>query len=580
MRDRFFESPMAWVAAGMTAILLGGTVQAANLVLIDEDFETDLSAWEEHTLTTGGLSFDDDRLPTTLSAPGDAFGGGLNYPGSQAIAYQNSEPQGSIGRYVTIKFPGAVAPGTYRAEIEADIYSWSDNSDAWRAGNYILILTDNAYDNLNYVWDGNDGGLSGGDYFGAGLAANDGMDPEEGIMVRSWHGWIPFFRDDDLGFPKDLSLSGVWNRIRIEPEGTVFQDVNLNGIDAGDDVTADLDLLAQPTACTQVGGVATGFCNEVITQSGDIEIRLLMFNKGDAGQSAGWDNLTINLYDPSDLVNPVWTFSEDFETPDPLAQGWEGNVYLPYHNIPRIFEVNDPLLLGDTGSPGSKSFGYAEDRNVNTPVNFAWISQKFPSVVNPGTYTLRVSGDRYVRKDNVIDPYRVGNRTYFLYDSNYDNDADFDPDTDTPEDGISSPLWPGGLFGVPDVNGVWQQYGPLEEQFTTTTGNLEFRLSLHDKSGGPEAVAWDNILVELVSVCNVPRFDSDDDGDVDGVDFANLQLCLTDSGITEECICFNANTDDALNAADISAFLDCAMTSGPSVPVDPSCEDGLAFPGS
>lgn len=85
--------------------------------------------------------------------------------------------------------------------------------------------------------------------------------------------------------------------------------------------------------------------------------------------------------------------------------------------------------------------------------------------------------------------------------------------------------------------------------------------------------------------CHTPFADADGDGDVDAVDFAVLQRCLTGD---EEghppipanptyCTCFDrAGTVGAIDAADVEAFLNC-MT-GPMIPhathPNPNCVDG------
>ncbi|MBI4581277.1 MAG: hypothetical protein HY718_16360 [Planctomycetes bacterium] len=76
--------------------------------------------------------------------------------------------------------------------------------------------------------------------------------------------------------------------------------------------------------------------------------------------------------------------------------------------------------------------------------------------------------------------------------------------------------------------------------------------------------------------CNNPRFDADEDGDVDMVDFAAFQACLTGSGgsngplDTVHCHCFDADHDDDIDVSDFDAFALCG--SGAGVLADTACD--------
>lgn len=78
-------------------------------------------------------------------------------------------------------------------------------------------------------------------------------------------------------------------------------------------------------------------------------------------------------------------------------------------------------------------------------------------------------------------------------------------------------------------------------------------------------------------VCNDPRFDADDDGDVDMVDFAAFQRCLTGpmfaGSIAEGCECFDWNlveADGRINVEDFAAFQGCGTAAGEQA--DPDCD--------
>jgi hypothetical protein len=97
--------------------------------------------------------------------------------------------------------------------------------------------------------------------------------------------------------------------------------------------------------------------------------------------------------------------------------------------------------------------------------------------------------------------------------------------------------------------------------------------------GSPSSVVVDNIVLYGISGCNVPFADTDGDGDVDGDDFGQLQLCLTGSGyggvLPEECLCLDHVQDGSIDQADRSAFEDCAT--GPDIlhatNPNPNCDE-------
>ncbi len=187
-------------------------------------------------------------------------------------------------------------------------------------------------------------------------------------------------------------------------------------------------------------------------------------------------------------------------------------------------------------------------------------------------------------KNDVPQPFAVGNFLHVITDGNYDDPA-VDPEEDM-SPGFSVGYWD----GFPDVtnNGVWV-HEVVEQPFSTSTGDVEVRLSYRMKEPFKQVVAWDNVSLTLIPpapVCNNPelRFDQDNDGDVDGDDFAFFQLCHTDADDplfiydAETCRCMNSDGDLDIDSADFNAFLNCANTSGPDVPADIACDDGLADP--
>jgi hypothetical protein len=98
--------------------------------------------------------------------------------------------------------------------------------------------------------------------------------------------------------------------------------------------------------------------------------------------------------------------------------------------------------------------------------------------------------------------------------------------------------------------------------------------------GAPAAVHADGLTFEF-SPCHDPFADTDQDGDVDQLDFAFFQICFSGSGnpFPEEpsyCSCldvegWDGNPDGDIDSADLVLFEDCA--SGPDVPADTTCDD-------
>lgn len=71
--------------------------------------------------------------------------------------------------------------------------------------------------------------------------------------------------------------------------------------------------------------------------------------------------------------------------------------------------------------------------------------------------------------------------------------------------------------------------------------------------------------------CPIPFADSDMDTDVDMVDFAALQRCLTIGSAnppTAECKCFDRNGDDVIDSNDVEVFILCGT--GANVAFDPA----------
>jgi hypothetical protein len=202
-----------------------------------------------------------------------------------------------------------------------------------------------------------------------------------------------------------------------------------------------------------------------------------------------------------------------------------------------------------------------------------------PGVLAPGTYQMTLEMDVYVYKDPASsgDPFSVGNRVYVLTDEDYDS-AEFHFDSGDPAPGFREDFWP-AVADDETENGVWRHV-VLEREVSTTSGNIEMRLLMHDKIRGKQAVAWDNVRLTVGLPCWEPRFDRDNDGDVDQDDFAVFQVCFT-GGVgsivdPDTCRCMNSDGDEDIDQIDLIGFEACAR--GPMIEADDTCDDLLAPP--
>lgn len=72
--------------------------------------------------------------------------------------------------------------------------------------------------------------------------------------------------------------------------------------------------------------------------------------------------------------------------------------------------------------------------------------------------------------------------------------------------------------------------------------------------------------------CGVIWADAQGDGDVDLLDFAEIQACPAANGpVAERCYCFDRNESQSLDALDLTALSQCLNAGGPDVPADPGC---------
>ncbi|MBN1811685.1 MAG: hypothetical protein JXA14_07610 [Anaerolineae bacterium] len=526
---------IAWlVVLGLTAGAL-----ARDVTLIDESFEGGLGTW---TLMTQPLQEITDYNDTPVLFPADGtgiLGPNTGYPGTKSAGFTGSLPipDGTTVEWICRRFPTAVAPGTrVILSLEVDRYVFDSTATGdYAFCNRIYVLTNTLYDHPLFTCHG----------------GSDGTDP----LTTG-----------------DGARSSVWNH--------------------------------ETGSGTKPGGQWkhtswTDATNKVFTsQNGSIEVRLVQYGSQPSGDlTTAWDNLHVVLKDYSTGVPgaELWRLDEDFEAYDdatnPLTDTWTRVLYppedpaRPRNDTPIVFAPDDPLLYANTGNPGTHSAGYSSDLLYTDPTTVEWLQQQFPALVAPGTYPIHVEFDRYVYKDQAVvdDRWAVANRVYLLTNELYDNPSwdiwNSDPDPVTTNDGHRLVVWNGDDDGNWTRNGIWEHV-VFDDNLTTETGDLEVRLSIADRFGGAQAVAWDNVQLTLTLPCNDPRFDADGDGDVDGGDFGAFQACLTGSGATEildGCRCMNSNGDTAIDSIDLGVFEGCA--SGPGI-VAPAEGTGTCTPSS
>ena len=81
--------------------------------------------------------------------------------------------------------------------------------------------------------------------------------------------------------------------------------------------------------------------------------------------------------------------------------------------------------------------------------------------------------------------------------------------------------------------------------------------------------------MRLMSRCSEPRFDVDEDSDVDQSDFSAFQRCYTGTSpgnwaYDDPCKCLDVDEDNYIDQADYLVFERCA--SGPGIPPDETCD--------
>ncbi|MBI4578379.1 MAG: hypothetical protein HY718_01660 [Planctomycetes bacterium] len=243
------------------------------------------------------------------------------------------------------------------------------------------------------------------------------------------------------------------------------------------------------------------------------------------------------------------------------------------------------------------TFGYVDDF---TAVGTSGWSGGTP-VSNPGTGGVDGAADGYLLLDSAF-PGNFGSRTL---DPNYQGDwhaagitkvTFYLNDVGTPEDfevhflvHFFDTTWQYNIGFHPPA-GCWRKFTVDLTNVADWTRTRGAR-SLHDVLSSvervvirhdlapyldfPDSIAGDLGIDKITlgftpPTCHAVWADADDDGDVDSVDFAMFQTCLSSCGlIPPTCVCFDHNADGLIDAADLLDFEQCA--GGPNLPPDPSC---------
>lgn len=130
------------------------------------------------------------------------------------------------------------------------------------------------------------------------------------------------------------------------------------------------------------------------------------------------------------------------------------------------------------------------------------------------------------------------------------------------------------------LGGGWDATSLGKGAITNEFSNGAFLWAMYQNmSGGRGSGSIDRVKAcvgcTLSTDCPYPFADVDEDGDVDQTDFGVFQLCYTGASVemASSCRCFDTDADGRITGGDFQAFLNCAQTSGPNVPVDKTCGD-------
>jgi hypothetical protein len=479
------------------------------------------------------------------------------YAGQQTVAWDNVR--------LVIRDPsqGGAIVLSFSDDFEAGLGQWTPMT--WRTAtpNNDTVLVFSGLDPLLYANANNNGSHSAG--FSSNLAQYDGT-KAEWLTKRLPAVVQPGTYDYRLEFERYVSRGGPSNDTPIEIPAS---GARLNGPNTGFPGSKAVGYSSNSIALDLTRGqwIQKQFPTTGLTGvlSATIECDMYIY-KQDTTDAQGLGN-RIFVLTGSKYNNPTWDFTSN------ATPGW----CTSYHNSSFNGQWQHITYTQDITSDGNIELRLLCYDNRAGLQSVAWDNVR---LTVGGTQLLfddfegGLAG--WTTKSYVqTDLWAVGNRVYLLTDDQY-NAPFWNFDVGSISPGLALSFWPGDSDWL--YNGVWH-HEVFQGQLVTNTGNVELRLLQHDKGAGAQAVAWDNVALTLLTPCNAIRFDSDNDGDVDQLDFAAFQTCYTGDGGTfdpQQCRCFNSDGDGDIDQLDLSAFAACA--SGPGITAAIGCDDSLSPP--
>lgn len=273
--------------------------------------------------------------------------------------------------------------------------------------------------------------------------------------------------------------------------------------------------------------------------------------------------------------------------PDPLGAAFE--LQIPCNNLlegaangsfdefgPKGDDVDMPL-----GTEGWSVLSGTNDVNYNESIHNGGRVRATPTSVNYATTKTGGAASSEVYSDPVITLDAAGdvslrgfikgcsaseepNRDYDHFARIYDGDAT-----------LGAPVL--AEFRLPLENqcqpdAVWEFF-TISGTTSQTTVTVTWGFAETNTGWAIPATHVDELQLCAGAACNQPRFDHDDDGDVDQADFAFQQSCITgtNNGVLAGCECANSDGDNDVDSTDMTNFEGCA--SGPGIPADETCDD-------
>ncbi|GMU22541.1 MAG: hypothetical protein AMXMBFR13_26260 [Phycisphaerae bacterium] len=533
-------------------------LQAEQVIeVLNEDFESGLDGWIfEHTPVVDAYPDVMNVFPAGgvgMHGPRDDSWG--VWGGSQSVGQSSSVWDGTSDHWIQKQWPGALAPGTYTVTIEYDFYVYADVTTLcggrWEVGNRVFLLTDEDYNfpcfefnnNQNLqapgfrvdFWPGYEEyatcqDVGGGDMRCVGPASgsgeqtctftsncqNAGATPATWTYNGKWRRatWqatvttttgnleLRLLKHEKCGGHETVAWDDVDLVIKDQNQTTVFE---FHDDFEGPDPLADW---------TQMVSCRSPLSNNDEPQIFATDDPLLYPNIDNPGSQSGGYSSNVPFKDKTDHAWMRQLFPNAVPAGVEMTMRLEFDWYVYFrlrndgqtNDFPTVFPAPDGAGINgpNTGYPGSQSAGYASNLLEGSDrVSGTWIQRQFPAAVPPGTYEVTWEMDLYVYSEKTGD-YAYGNRLYLLTDTAYDT-PNWNWDGGMPAGSNGSfriSYWSKAPGQVTPVNGQWAHVVITRTvaggtAFTTSTGNLELRLLAHDKEGGLETAAWDNLSLTI-----------------------------------------------------------------------------------